>query len=123
MAGAPSGAGDPPGRLHLSEAGAVGARPPETSSVLGEKTNFVFAGDAGGIRVPFVVRWPGVVPAGKVDRSSVLTAVDLIPTFLEAAYDRTQTRIVHKSVHWRNKSGSSALRRHLSRSDVVGYRM
>ncbi|MGJ8640043.1 MAG: sulfatase family protein [Opitutaceae bacterium] len=39
----------------------------------------------GGIRVPCVVRWPGVVPAGEVDRDSVLTAVDLLPTFLEVA--------------------------------------
>ena len=40
---------------------------------------------AGGIRVPFIVRWPGVVPAGKTDRDSVLTAVDLLPTFMELA--------------------------------------
>ncbi len=40
---------------------------------------------AGGIRVPFIVRWPGVVPAGRVNRDSVLTAVDLLPTFLELA--------------------------------------
>lgn len=40
---------------------------------------------AGGIRVPFVARWPGFVPAGQVDRSSTLTAVDLLPTFLELA--------------------------------------
>lgn len=40
---------------------------------------------AGGIRVPFIVRWPGVVPAGKVNRDSVLTAVDLLPTFMEIA--------------------------------------
>lgn len=38
---------------------------------------------AGGIRVPFIARWPGVVPAGRVDRTSVLTAVDLLPTFME----------------------------------------
>jgi len=40
---------------------------------------------AGGIRVPFVVRWPAVVPKGRVDKTSVLTAVDLLPTFLDAA--------------------------------------
>ena len=38
----------------------------------------------GGIRVPLVIRWPGVVPAGKT--SSTLTSnVDFYPTFLEAA--------------------------------------
>ena len=40
---------------------------------------------AGGIRVPFLARWPGVVPAGKIDRRSVITAVDLLPTFMEIA--------------------------------------
>jgi N-acetylgalactosamine-6-sulfatase len=40
---------------------------------------------AGGTRVPFIARWPGVVPAGRTDRSSVLTAVDLLPTFMELA--------------------------------------
>lgn len=34
----------------------------------------------GGIRMPFIVRWPGHVPAGKVDDRSVLSAVDLFPT-------------------------------------------
>ncbi|MBB3207963.1 N-acetylgalactosamine-6-sulfatase [Rhodopirellula rubra] len=40
---------------------------------------------AGGIRVPFIVRWPAVVPAGRVDKTSVITAVDLLPTFLHVA--------------------------------------
>ncbi len=40
---------------------------------------------AGGIRVPFIVRWPAVVPAGRVDNTSVITAVDLLPTFLHVA--------------------------------------
>ncbi len=40
---------------------------------------------AGGIRVPFIARWPGTIPAGKTDRVSVLTAVDILPTFMELA--------------------------------------
>ncbi|TWU47641.1 Arylsulfatase precursor [Rubripirellula tenax] len=40
---------------------------------------------AGGIRVPFIVRWPGIVPPGRTDSTSVITAVDLLPTFLEVA--------------------------------------
>jgi len=39
----------------------------------------------GGIRVPFIVRWPELVPQNKKDSTSVITAVDLLPTFLEAA--------------------------------------
>lgn len=36
----------------------------------------------GGIRVPFIVRWPdGGVPAGRVDETSVLNICDFIPTF------------------------------------------
>ncbi|MDA0347527.1 MAG: sulfatase-like hydrolase/transferase [Verrucomicrobia bacterium] len=53
----------------------------ESGGLIGQKRSLY----AGGVRVPFVVRWPGIVPSGKVDRTSVLTAVDLLPTFLEAA--------------------------------------
>lgn len=35
----------------------------------------------GGIRVPFMARWPGTIPAGRVDDTTVLGAVDLFPTF------------------------------------------
>jgi N-acetylgalactosamine-6-sulfatase len=34
----------------------------------------------GGIRVPFILRWPGRVPAGKVNRTSVVNGVDFLPT-------------------------------------------
>lgn len=39
----------------------------------------------GGIREPFIVRWPGKTPAGRVDETSVLNAVDLFPTFCKLA--------------------------------------
>jgi arylsulfatase A-like enzyme len=39
----------------------------------------------GGIGVPFIARWPGKVPAGKIDQSSIFSAVDLLPTFCELA--------------------------------------
>ena len=39
----------------------------------------------GGIGVPFIARWPGKVPAGKVDVTSILSAVDLLPTFCDLA--------------------------------------
>lgn len=35
----------------------------------------------GGVRVPFVVRWPGHTPAGRINETTVITAVDLLPTF------------------------------------------
>ncbi|MEM6411706.1 MAG: sulfatase/phosphatase domain-containing protein, partial [Pseudomonadota bacterium] len=34
-------------------------------------------------RVPFLVRWPGQAPAGTVNHTSIVTAVDLLPTFAE----------------------------------------
>ena len=39
----------------------------------------------GGIRMPFIVRWPGKVPAGRVDTESVLTAQDVFPTLCAVA--------------------------------------
>jgi N-acetylgalactosamine-6-sulfatase len=39
----------------------------------------------GGIRMPFLVRWPKHVAAGRVDDTSVLTAVDFLPTICRLA--------------------------------------
>ncbi len=39
----------------------------------------------GGINVPFIARWPGKIPAGKVDNDSLISAVDLLPTFCSLA--------------------------------------
>lgn len=39
----------------------------------------------GGIRTPFLVRWPGHVPAGKVNDTSVLCGVDFVPTICRLA--------------------------------------
>lgn len=34
----------------------------------------------GGLRVPFIVRWPGKVPAGRVDHDSAMSFMDWMPT-------------------------------------------
>jgi N-acetylgalactosamine-6-sulfatase len=34
----------------------------------------------GGVRIPFIVRWPGHVPAGRTDEKSVLSGADWLPT-------------------------------------------
>ena len=39
----------------------------------------------GGIRMPFIARWPGRIPAGVVDDRSIVSAVDLSPTFCKFA--------------------------------------
>lgn len=60
----------PPGRIAGSTAGLKGRK--------GE----IFQG---GVNVPFIVRWPGHVEAGNIDEQSLLSAVDLLPTFCELA--------------------------------------
>lgn len=39
----------------------------------------------GGIRVPFLARWPGYIPAGVVNDTTVIHATDLFPTFCSMA--------------------------------------
>ncbi|WP_411846558.1 sulfatase-like hydrolase/transferase [Roseibacillus persicicus] len=39
----------------------------------------------GGVGVPFIARWPGKIPAGKVDKDTLISAVDLLPSFCELA--------------------------------------
>jgi len=35
----------------------------------------------GGLNVPFLARWPGKIKAGAIDGETILSAVDLVPTF------------------------------------------
>ncbi len=71
------------GGKKLMEGGGLGSyySVGETGGLKGNKRSLF----AGGIRVPFIVRWPGTVPEGIYDEKTVVTAVDLLPTFLEAA--------------------------------------
>lgn len=39
----------------------------------------------GGVRVPFIVRWPGVVKEGHVDDQSVISGIDWMPTLANIA--------------------------------------
>ena len=39
----------------------------------------------GGVRAPFIVRWPGRVKAGKTDTSSVISGMDWLPTLCKLA--------------------------------------
>ncbi|MBF0198431.1 MAG: sulfatase, partial [Planctomycetes bacterium] len=36
-----------------------------------------------GVRTPWIVVWPGVVPAGAIDKKHMISAVDFMPTILE----------------------------------------
>ena len=53
----------------------------ETGGLKGRKRSLF----SGGVRVPCIAYWPGVVPAGRVDRDSRMTTVDILPTFMELA--------------------------------------
>jgi arylsulfatase A-like enzyme len=37
----------------------------------------------GGVRIPFIIRWPGHVPAGRVDEKSVLSGADWLPSLCQ----------------------------------------
>ncbi len=39
----------------------------------------------GGIRSPFIIRWPGNVPAGKINTDSITSALDWLPTLCRIA--------------------------------------
>ncbi|MFT3902200.1 MAG: sulfatase-like hydrolase/transferase [Niabella sp.] len=39
----------------------------------------------GGIRMPFLIRWPHHIPAGRVDTTSVVSSLDLLPSFAKMA--------------------------------------
>lgn len=53
----------------------------ETAGLKGRKRSIY----SGGVKVPFIVRFPGKVPAGIVNKSSVIAGVDILPTFCEIA--------------------------------------
>lgn len=53
----------------------------ETGGLRGRKRS-VFEG---GVRVPFIVRWPNTTPAGVKNNTTNFTAVDLLPTLCAAA--------------------------------------
>lgn len=53
--------------------------------VTGGRKGYKAALFEGGINVPFIARWPGKIAAGAVDQRSLISAVDLLPTFCEIA--------------------------------------
>jgi N-acetylgalactosamine-6-sulfatase len=68
-----------PEDIHISNAGHSGVG--SAGPFRGRKRSLY----EGGVRVPFIVRWPGRTPAGKVDDASVVAAVDFLPTVCKAA--------------------------------------
>jgi arylsulfatase A-like enzyme len=80
----------------------------------GEKVTYF----EGGIRVPFILYWPGHVPAGRVEHRPVVSR-DILPTFLAAARVETAARfdgvdllpflrnsaVPHEALFWRGGNG------------------
>lgn len=79
------GTADSPLSLTYDSATGPGYGIGAAKGITGGRRAFKGALMEGGIGVPFIARWPGKIPAGKVDMSSIFSAVDLLPTFCELA--------------------------------------
>lgn len=61
--------------------------------------------DEGGMREPFVVRWPGRIPSGGVC-DELVTSMDLLPTFARlAGFREPQDRVIDGKDIWRLMAG------------------
>lgn len=72
-------------KTYLDTATGVGYNIVGSKGVTGGRKAYKAALFEGGIGVPFVARWPGKIEAGAIDSVSLLSAVDLLPTFCEIA--------------------------------------
>lgn len=69
------------GSLSTSAIGAGVSLNTDTAGSNGDLRGWKWHLYEGGVRLPLIMRWPGYVPAGRVDRSSVLHSADFTPTF------------------------------------------
>ena len=53
----------------------------ETAGLVGQKRSLF----EGGVGLPFIVHWPGKVPAGMVNNTTNIAAVDILPSFCKIA--------------------------------------
>jgi len=76
-----------PGELKLSYDTATGAGwgINAAKGITGGRKGYKGALFEGGVGVPFIARWPGKIAAGETDDESLISAVDLLPTFCEIA--------------------------------------
>ena len=70
----------------------------------------------GGIRIPFMIRWPGHIPAGKVS-NEILSLEDMMPTLLAAAGDTGVKEDLLKGKSY----GSKSFKVHLDGYNVLPY--
>lgn len=72
------------GLMHDTATGA-GYNIAAAKGITGGRKGYKAALFEGGIGVPFIARWPGKIAPGRIDRDSLVSAVDLLPTFCEIA--------------------------------------
>ncbi len=70
---------------YRDSASGVGYNIAASKGITGGRKGYKASLFEGGIGVPFIARWPGKIAAGKVDAVSLISAVDLLPTFCELA--------------------------------------
>lgn len=77
--------GNAPLETYRDSASGVGYNIAASKGITGGRKGYKASLFEGGIGVPFIARWPGKVAAGKIDAVSLMSAVDLLPTFCELA--------------------------------------
>jgi arylsulfatase A-like enzyme len=102
-----------------------GGEPPILGTMNGPFRGMKFDLYEGGIRVPFFVRWPGHLPAGKTS-DDLVSVIDLLPTFAAAVGTKGQEGVdgmnllprlrgesskqPHQSLFWRTTSHAALQR-------------
>ena len=64
----------------------------------------------GGVRIPFIVRWPGKIPADTVNGTSILSGLDFLPTICNltgTAYEKDRFEGLNVSGIWLGKNRST----------------
>jgi arylsulfatase A-like enzyme len=77
--------GQSPLKLMYDTATGAGFGVEASKGITGGRKGYKAALFEGGIGVPFIARWPGKIPADRVDDQTLISAVDLLPTFCELA--------------------------------------
>lgn len=72
-------------KMHFDSATGAGFGIAASKGITGGRKGYKAALFEGGIGVPFIARWPGKIKPGVIDNVSLMSAVDLLPTFCEVA--------------------------------------